>query len=260
VIQGADFYALAILAVLLTAVSKGGFGGAFGGISVPLMALAVPAPRAAAIMVPILCLSDLFGFRAYYGKWDVAQLKIMIPGGLIGIVAGALTFGLLSEHLIRLLVGSIAIAFPIYRWLGEPRTRRAAPAAAGPSRRSGTFWSSVSGFTSFVAHAGGPPAMIYLLPQRLEKTAYVATANAFFMIMNAAKILPYAALGQFSRANLLTSLVLAPLVPAGVWAGLWLHGRVNNLWFYRVAQACLFGSGVQLVYQALTSHAPPLPR
>jgi uncharacterized membrane protein YfcA len=254
VAESAGFYVLAVLAVLLTAISKGGFGGAFGGIAVPLMALVVAAPRAAAIMVPILCLSDLFGFRAYYRKWDVAQLRIMLPGGLLGIAAGALSFGLLSERFIRLLVGAIAVLFPLYRWLGEPGARRA-DGPPRPSRLRGTFWSSVSGFTSFIAHAGGPPAMIYLLPQRLEKTAYVATANAFFMTMNAAKIIPYAALGQFSRANLLTSLVLAPLVPAGVWAGLWLHGRVNNTWFYRIAQLSLFGSGVQLVYQALTAPA-----
>jgi uncharacterized protein len=245
--EGFIFYVLAIPAVLLTGVSKGGFGGAFGGLAVPLMALAVPAPRAAAIMLPILCLADLFGFRVYFRKWDVANLRLMLPGGLIGIAAGALTFGMMSEAAIRLLVGSIAVAFTLYRWM-DPKLRP----STGPEPGKGLFWCGISGFTSFVAHAGGPPAMVYLLPQRLEKTTYVATSNLFFMVLNAVKVVPYVALGQLSRANLTTSAVLAPLVPVGVWLGLWLHGRVDHFWFYRLLQAALMGAGLQLMYQGIT--------
>lgn len=241
------FYLVAIPVALLTGVSKGGFGAAMGGIGVALMALILPVPQAAAIMVPILCLSDLFGFRIYLWKWDRQNVRILIPGGLIGIGVGALTLGVLSEPAIRLVVGAIAVVFTLYRVLGAPE--RQPPTQ--PSRLKGTFWAAVSGFTSFIAHAGGPPAMIYLLPQRLEKTRYVATANLFFMTMNAAKILPYAALGQFSRTNLATSAALAPLVPLGVWLGLWMHRRVSQVWFYRVVQALLFVTGAHLVSQAL---------
>lgn len=256
--HGAAFYVAAATAVLLTGISKGGFGGAFGGLAVPLLALVVPTPQAAAIMLPLLCLSDVAGFRAYYGKWDRAPLAVMIPGGLAGILVGALTFRFLSERAIRLLVGTIAIAFALHRWLGRPPPPGEAPRA--PARAAGTFWSTVSGFTSFVAHAGGPPAMIYLLPQRLEKTAFVATVNLFFLVMNAVKLVPYALLGQLSGANLATSLVLAPLVPAGVWAGLWLHARVDATWFYRLIHLFLFGTGAQLVWQALAARGLPAPR
>jgi uncharacterized membrane protein YfcA len=239
------FYLVAIPAVLLTGISKGGFGGALGGVGVPLMALAISPIRAAAILLPVLCLMDLVGFRVYFRKWDTTNLKIMIPGAIAGIVLGSVTFGMFSEDAIRIMIGVVAVAFPIYSWLSRNVERKPTSAAIG----SGAFWAAMSGFTSFLAHAGGPPAMVYLLPQRLDKVRYVATISVFFMFVNAIKLIPYAWLGQFSSTNLLTSLLLAPLVPAGVMLGVWLQNRVNVEWFYRISQSCLLVTGVQLIYQ-----------
>ncbi|MDL2354365.1 MAG: sulfite exporter TauE/SafE family protein [Pseudomonadota bacterium] len=239
------FYAVAIPAVLLTGISKGGFGSALGGVGVPIMALAISPVQAAAILLPVLCFMDLVGFRVYYGKWDTANLKIMLPGALLGIAIGTVTFGTLSESAIRILIGAIAVAFTLNAWFGFGARQQ----PAGSSVIKGTFWSGVSGLTSFLAHAGGPPAMVYVLPQRLDKTTYVATISVFFMVVNAVKLVPYAWLGQFSAANLGTSLVLAPLVPLGVWLGLWLQQRVNTVWFYKISQICLLATGLQLIYQ-----------
>jgi uncharacterized membrane protein YfcA len=237
----------AVSAVLLAGISKGGFGSAFGGIGVPLMALAVSPLEAAAILLPIHCLMDLAGLRIYFGKWDLPNLKLMLPGGLLGIAIGTLTAGLFNEASIQLLVGAIAIMFTLNHWFGF--ASRQGP--SGPSAVKGTLWSIVSGFTSFVAHAGGPPAQMYLLPQRLDKVAYVATLNLFFMTHNAVKVVPYFWLGQLSTTTLSTSLLLAPLAPIGVWAGLWLHRRVNHTWFYRIGQTCLLLTGLHLVYRGL---------
>ena len=241
------FYLVAIPAVLLVGISKGGFGSAFGGIGVPLMSLAVSPQRAAAILLPVLCLIDIVGFRVYYRKWDAANLRIMVPGALVGIALGALSFGMLQESHIRILVGAIAVLFTLNNWFGLASRQE----PAGRSAVKGSIWSGVSGLTSFIAHAGGPPAQVYMLPQRLDKTTYVATISLFFMIVNAVKLVPYAWLGQFSTANLSTSLLLAPLVPLGVWLGLWLQERINHQWFYRITQSCLFLTGLQLIYQGV---------
>ncbi len=188
---------------------------------------------------------DVVGFRVYYQKWDIPNLKIMIPGGLVGIIVGTLTFGSLNEGGIRILIGIIAVLFTLNSWFGLAKKQE----PTGRSAVKGTIWSGISGFTSFVAHAGGPPVMIYMLPQRLDKVTFVATANLFFLIINFLKLVPYAWLGQLSSANLLTSLLLSPLAPAGVWLGLWLQQRINHKWFYRIAQSCLFLTGLQLIYQ-----------
>jgi uncharacterized membrane protein YfcA len=240
-----DLLLFALPAVFLTGLSKGGFGGALGGIAVPLLALASTPKQAAAVMLPILCLADLVGLKAYFGKWDVANLKVMMPGALIGIGIGALTFELLNENLIGLIIGVIAVSFVLLGLINRSQTPR--PLHKG----RGTLLSSLAGFTSFVAHAGGPPVMMHLLPQQLDKVRYVATINLFFLLTNALKLIPYAALGQFSEENLLLSLMLAPIVPLGVWSGLWLQSRVNHAWFYRIARLGMLLAGVQLIWRNL---------
>jgi uncharacterized protein len=237
------FYAVAIPAVLIAGVSKAGFGGAFGGLSVPLMSLAISPIEAAAIMLPILCLMDLFSVRAYQGRWDRTNLRALLPGAFVGIALGTLCFDLFSDQAIRIIVGAIAIGFAITNWLElAPYQGRA---AASPGR--GLFWSTTAGFTSFLANAGGPALMIYLLPQRLDKTVFVATTVVFFLVINFAKLVPFGMLGQFSTSNLLASLLLLPLAPIGVWLGIWAQGKVKEMLFYRIAYILLFVTGVRLV-------------
>jgi uncharacterized membrane protein YfcA len=238
------FYAVAIPAVLIAGVSKAGFGGGFGGLSVPLMSLAISPVEAAAIMLPILCLMDLFGARAYQGRWDRTNLRAMLPGAFVGIALGTLCFDLLSDQAIRVIVGAIAIGFAVTNWLElAPYHGRA---AASPGR--GLFWSTTAGFTSFLANAGGPALMIYLLPQRLDKTVFVATTVVFFLVINFAKLVPFGMLGQLSASNLQASLLLLPLAPLGVALGLWAHGKVKEILFYRIAYILLFVTGVRLVF------------
>lgn len=241
------FYLVAIPAVLLIGISKGGFGGALGGTAVPLMAIAVSPRQAASIVLPLLCLTDMVGLRVYFGKWDLQILKTLIPGALIGVLLGALTFGVFNESAIRLLIGAISVLFVMSRWLGKQESEN----RALPSATAGAGMAAVSGFTSFVAHAGGPPVMMYLLPQRLDKVTFLATINVFFLVTNAVKLIPYAWLGQFTGANLIASLTLAPLVPIGVYFGVWLQDRVNTVWFFRIAQGGLFVAGLQLIYQGV---------
>lgn len=233
-----DFLLFALPAVFLTGLSK-------GGIAVPLLALNTSPTQAAAIMLPILCLADGVGLKAYFGNWDLSNLKLMLPGALIGIGIGSLTFGLLDERLTGLLIGVIAVSFVLLGLAGNGQAPR--PLHKG----RGVLLSSLAGFTSFVAHAGGPPVMMQLLPQQLDKLRYVATINMFFLLTNALKLIPYTALGQFSADNLLLSLMLAPMVPLGVWSGLWLQSRVNHSWFYRIARLGMLLAGAQLIWRNL---------
>lgn len=243
VIEDPWFYVAAVPAVLLSAINKGGFGSGLGILSVPLMALAVPPLQAAAILLPMLCLMDLVGVWAYRRHWDGPNLKILVPGALLGIAAGTLTAGLLSDHVIRLLVGVIAVVFALNYYLGfasfEPR---------GRSVPAGNFWGAVAGYTSFLAHAGGPPLVIYLLPQRLDKTLFVGTTVIFWAIVNYAKLAPYAWLGQFDSENLATAILLAPLAPLGMWLGIRLHKLIPQLLFYRICYALTLLVGLKLVW------------
>ncbi|GIK87884.1 MAG: UPF0721 transmembrane protein [Betaproteobacteria bacterium] len=247
------FYPVAVLAILVTGISKSGFGGGAGGIAVPLMSIFIAPPEAAGIMLPILCAMDLFGVHAYRGKASWRHLRALLPGALIGIALGGLAFGALPVDAIRLLLGIIAVTFALNRWFGlsERLAARLARAEGPPGRAAGALWGGLSGFTSTLAHAGGPPFSIWMLPQRLDKTVLVATSIVFFLVVNYAKLVPYAMLGQLNAGNLSASLLFAPLAPLGIWIGVWLHKRMTESTFYAISYALLFATGLKLVYDAL---------
>jgi uncharacterized membrane protein YfcA len=241
------FYALATPAVLLAGVSKGGFGGGLGIVAVPLMALVIAPAQAAALMLPMLCMMDVFGLWAYRDSWDRRNIAIMIPGSILGLGLGMGTFRYLDEDMVRLLVGCIALGFVAsHGW-----RRRAAARPTTASIAVGGWWSAIAGFVSFIAHAGGPPVQIYLLPQRLDKTLFVGTTVIFYSFVNYAKIVPYGMLGLFSAEILWTALVLAPLTPVGMWLGVRLHHVVPEHLFFRLCYAMLAVTGAKLIWDGL---------
>ena len=242
------FYLIAIPVVLLTGISKTGIPGLFGGMAVPMLSLVIAPLQAAAIMLPILCLIDLFGLRAFRGVYDRANMPILFIGLAIGIVAGTLVFGLVRQDVLRLLIGAIAVAFALNNLFGWAK-RRAPTQASWPW---GIFWSALSGLTSFLAHAGAAPIMAYLLPLRLDRRVYVGTMVWFFFASNYAKIIPYAYLGQLDTSNLLTALVLLPFVPLGVKLGVLIQGKINEQVFYQISYWSLLGIGIKLVYDGMT--------
>ncbi len=243
------FYAVVIPAILLVGISKGGFGGGVGLVGTPLVALVTTPTRAAAILLPILCAMDIVGVIAYRRSWDPVNMRILVPGSVLGILLGAATFRFLDENLIRLLIGMLALAFVLRYWLA----RKSALEPRAPDRRAGSFWAALSGFTSFVAHAGGPPLSVYLLPQNMDKTLFVGTTVIYFAFVNYLKLVPYSLLGQFSGENLLTSLILSPLAPLGMWLGIWLHRRIDEQFFYRTVYLMLAVVGLKLLYDGLAA-------
>jgi len=243
------FYLAAVPAVIIYGISKGGFAGAIGFVAVPIMALVVSPLQAAAIFLPILCVMDLFALWAFRGRWRRSELRLLIPSSLLGIAVGTLLFGYLSPDLIRLLLGVVAILFTVNSWWQKRRASRHAQTLFGPA--VGVAAAATAGLTSFIAHAGGPPLSIYLLRRGLDRTTVVATATAFFAVVNFVKLVPYTWLGQFDSANLATSLVLAPLAPLGIRAGKWLHDRVSDRFFFGFAYVALFVVGIKLIADGL---------
>lgn len=241
------FYAVAIAAVVLTGISKSGLGGGMGQLSVPLMALFITPVAAAAIMLPVLVMMDLLSIWSYRKDWNKRNIFVMVPGAVVGVGIGGLTYRYVDENTVRLLLGVLTLVFVASYFL----QRTPVAAKSHRSRVLGVACGALSGFTSFVAHAGGAPMKFYILPQRLDKREFVGTHVVFFFIVNQLKIWPYFWLGQFTPENLSTSLLLAPAVPVGVWLGLRLNKVLPIELFYKVCYALLLVAGLKLVWDGL---------
>lgn len=239
------FYLVSVPAVLLLGISKSGFGAGFGSLAVPMMALAVTVPQAAAILMPVLLLMDLLGIAALRKDFDRSLLKFMLPWGLLGTLIGTLLFKLLAANIVAGIVGVFTLLFLAQRLLFPPRAD-----SAPPPRWLGAVLVTAGGFTSFVAHAGGPPVSAYALPLKLRPIVFAATLSWFFFFINLSKWVPYAWLGLLDWRNLATSVVLLPLAPVGVWIGVRMARRIDPTLFFRLIYLGLLLTGLKLVWDA----------
>jgi uncharacterized membrane protein YfcA len=242
------FYAVAIPAVILLGLAKGGFAG-IGVVAVPLMALAVSPVLAASIALPILLVQDIVGVWAFRKAWDAGILRLMLPAAVVGIVGGWALAAFVPPAAVELAVGLISLAFALQRLWVERAVATAAVVEAGPGRAwLGILCGVVSGFTSQIAHAGAPPFQIYVLPRRLPRDVFIGTSALFFAAVNWMKVPAYIALGQFNRATLTTAAVLLPLAIASTWAGVWVARRVPAEGFYKLVYALLVVVGAKLIW------------
>lgn len=233
----------------MAGIAKAGLAG-LGVLAVPLMSWVIAPQLAASIMLPILVAADMLGIWGWRGRCDWRVLNTVLPGAVIGIVLGALVFGLLDVRWIKLILGVECVLFVAHRVFA--RASIEARAADRPRWPAGTFWGTLSGFTSTIAHAGAPPLMHYFLPLKLERERLVGTVVFYFTIINATKLLPYGLLGLLDFSSLSTSLVLAPAVPIGYWIGLKLVRNTPERVFYWLLIGTLFLSGIKLCWDGVT--------
>jgi hypothetical protein len=241
------FYAAATPAVVLLGLSKSGLSG-LGALAVPILALSIPPLQAAAITLPIMVVQDWVGVYAFRREVSGRNLVILLPAALVGVVLAFLLAERVSEDVVKLAIGVISIGFVGIsvirdRWLAAKPT----PAKVAP----GLFWGAIAGFASFVSHAGGPPFLVYAMPQRLSTPVFAGTSVLFFALVNLMKLPPYFWLGEFSRANLMVSLTLLPLAVVSTLAGVWLIRRVPAEKFYAAVLFVTLALGVKLVADAV---------
>ena len=244
------FYAVAIPAVILVGLSKGGFRG-IGVLALPLMALVISPIQAAAIMLPILIVQDTVAVWVYRRQWDGRNLAILLPSSVVGVALAYLLAEHVSDAGIALAVGLLSVAFAsrqlfLDRGAPVPKERPAGAAA-------GWFWGVLTGFTSMIANAGGPTFQVYVMPQRLPRDIFVGTGCIFFAVLNWIKVPPFIALGQFTSENLMTASVLFPLAIVSTWAGVLLVRRVSGERFYTISYALLIPVGLKLSWDGMAA-------
>lgn len=242
------YVACAIVAVVISGLAKGGFAGV-GALAMPIMALGVDPVRGAAILLPILILQDAVSVWAFRKSWDRGILKVMLPGAAVGIAIGWLFAARVSETAVLGALGVISVLFGFQRlWVERGN------AAVLPSNSPGWvgfLFGIASGVTSQIAHAGSPPFQMWVLPKRLSRDMLVGTTAVAFAVINWMKVPAYAALGQFTRANLLATAMLVPVAVAATFAGVWLVRRIDAARFYTLIYILMILLGLKLIVDAL---------
>ena len=195
--------------------------------------------------MPILLVMDIMGLAAYRGKWDAPLLRFLVPAGLVGTVIGTLSFRLLDARLVAGIVGVFTLLFLAQRLLFPPRAD-----SPPPPKWLGAVLTATSGFTSFVAHAGGPPVNAYVLPLRLPPVTFAASMAVFFFVLNLSKWIPYGWLGLLDVRNMSTSVALLPFAPVGVLVGVRMAHRIQPKLFYRLVYLGMLLTGLKLVWDA----------
>ena len=244
-----DFFIISAAAVVFAGISKGGFGSGAAFVAAAILATIIDPGLAIGIMLPLLMLMDVASLKPYWRKWLKKESFYLVMGGLPGVAIGAYFYSIADADTIRILIGSISLLFILWqfsqnrKWLQSKD--KALPAWAGLV--SGV----TAGFTSFISHAGGPPAAIYLLSSKASKTEYQATTVIVFWIINIAKALPYAFLGLFTLETFAIDLALAPFALFGVWVGVKGHHLIPERAFFSLTYILLFITGLRLIWVAI---------
>lgn len=242
------FFICAIIAVFLSGLAKGGFAGV-GALAMPVMALAIDPVRGAAILLPILIVQDAISVWAFRKTWDGTVLAVMLPGMAIGIVVAYAFAARVPETAVLGVLGLISVLFGLQRlWMERGGN---IPVASSSPLWVGTLFGVASGFTSQIAHAGSPPFQMWVLPRRLPRDTLVGTTAIAFATMNWMKVPAYAALGQFTRANLTITAMLIPVALASTLAGVALVRRIDPTRFYTLIYVLMVLLGLKLLANAL---------
>jgi uncharacterized membrane protein YfcA len=246
------FFSAAIPAVTLVGLSKGGLGGALALMGVPLMALVMPPVQAAAIFLPILIVMDMVALWSWRHFNHRETLLLLLPGAVLGIAFGWATAAIIPPNALRLVIAIITMLFVLRYFYETWKTKPGHVIPPGPQNRiKASFWGSLSGYASFVAHAGGPPFQLYVLPLKLDPKVYTGMSVRFFAIMNAIKLIPYFALGGLDTTNLTASASLLPVALISTLAGAKIVKYLKPNIFYPLMYGMAFFAALKLLWDIL---------
>ena len=241
---------VSLAGVFLIAFMKGAFGGGFAIVGIPLLSIVMDPLTAGALLAPLFVAMDLVALRYWKpSTWSKPDLAILVPALIAGICLGYLALRILDPRAVAIVVALTTLTFAALWFLGGGRVT-AQPRSVPKGIAAGVG----SGVTTMVAHSGGPPLAMYLLPLGLAKEVYAGTTSVFFTVGNALKAIPWLLLGQLNRAAWTLMAIMLLAVPLGVWAGWRLHQSLNQAQLYRACYGLLVITGLKLLWDGVSGY------
>lgn len=244
------FWLIGLATVGIIAFSKGAFGGGAASLGVPLLSFVIDPIGAAIIVAPLVSVMDMFTLSTFGpSSWSKPDLRVLLPGLVAGLALGFLLVTRLDPRLVALVIGAVSVGFALH-WFW--RQRRKVAAVSRPVQPAlGFLAGTASGFTTFVAHAGGPPVAMYLIRRNLDKRLFVGTNTAFFTLGNLLKLGPYGVLLSARPDTAVAALMLAPIIPFAVRLGIALHHRLSQNAILVLTNLLLVVGGLRLLFVSI---------
>jgi uncharacterized membrane protein YfcA len=241
---------VAFAGVFLVCFMKGAFGGGFSIIGIPLLSIVMDPITAGGVLAPLLVAMDLFALRYWKpSTWSKPDLVLLLPGLVIGIGLGYLLFRVLDHRVMAIVMAAVTLIF-VSLWFVGGATVTVHPRSSPKAITAGL----ASGITTMVAHSGGPPLAMYLLPRSLSKEVYAGTTSLFFTVGNATKAVPWLLLVKPAGNDWILMAACLLAIPTGVWLGWRLHGRLDQRQLYRACYALLVVTALKLLWDGVSGY------
>jgi uncharacterized membrane protein YfcA len=237
------FSLMILVAALFVGLVKGGLGPVAGALIVPLLSTSMPVTRAVGLTLPLLLVGDWIALPVYWRKWDAQELRLLVPGGVLGVALGLVLLTSLSDNALRHVLGAFTLIVAGYKLASDSLTNL----EYTPRRWHGVLAGWGSGFGSALANVGAPPITAYLLLRRLTPTIFIGTTVIFFLVMNALKLPLYLATDVIKANQVIDILWALPLIPLGVWAGKRFIEWIDPKKFEQLMLVALIATGIALL-------------
>ena len=241
---------VAFAGVFLICFMKGAFGGGFSTVGIPLLSIVMDPVTAGGLLAPLFIAMDLFALLYWKpSTWSKPDLALLLPGLVTGIGFGYLVFRFLDHRAISIVMAATTLVF-VGLWLVAGAEAMIRPRSTPKAITAGL----ASGITTMVAHSGGPPLAMYLLPLGLSKEIYAGTTSLFFTVGNATKAVPWLLLVK-PTADIGTLMAVCLFaIPTGVWLGWRLHGMLDQRQVYRACYGLLVVAALKLLWDGVSGY------
>lgn len=233
--------------VFLIAFMKGAFGGGLAIIGIPVLSLVMDPITAGALLAPLFVLMDAVALYYWRPKtWSKIDLVLLVPALALGTSLGFLLMKVIDPRTFAIMIALVTLTFTGLWFRGGGKVVQQ-PRSTMKALVAGT----ASGVTSMVAHSGGPPVAMYLLPLGLPKAVYAGTTSSFFAAGNLMKVVPWLALAKHTSELWMLMAWCLPFIPLCVWSGYRLHENLDQKQLYRICYGLLTITALKLLWDGL---------
>ncbi len=236
-------YIICFLIITIAAMIQGVTSFGFSLISVPLLALIMPLELIVPMLVVFSLLLNIIVFSKIQGHINKKQIAILIIFGLISIPLGIYGLKVVDDTIIKLIVGVIIIISALAMQFGFKVRFKNQNLAYG-------LTGFLSGILNGASSLSGPPVILMLSNDGLNKDNFRKTLATYFMVLNLFSIPLFLASGLLTETVLINSGKLLPALLIGTFTGIGVGNKIPDVLFKKLTLILIFVMGILTLISA----------